>query len=263
MTGSLEILDIFSNRTYLENTKFPSWATDWSCTREEFTISPVKSEPLTYHGSSQVQFIQETALIGQLKLRGVRIASRILSLNAENMIEHTDDRQGATSFKTLLRSYDTRQNPSSGDEVWRYSFWRYVFLSIMEIDKDIVLLRRRIKRSDISRDFAQYIAGPDYVSAKIESHPELPLKFGSYLQFLVPRNAALDDIVVAFHGSAHSHLLRPLLNRAGYYRYLGPIAGLHIRPSGVKLYNNGTPEPLVTYKFRSDLNSLQEDFILV
>jgi hypothetical protein len=112
------------------------------------------------------------------------------------------------------------------------------------------------------------LAGSNYVAAKIDERKanKPPRSDGSAFHFLVPRSASLDDIVVAFHGSTHCYLLRPLINKPGQYRYLGPVIGL--RRTNVGGFSTATLD-LSTSPFidqipeENGVKSEDEEFILV
>ena len=257
MTESLEVLDVFGDRTYLENTAFPSWATDWSKTRVYFTSGDLGFKRMNLHdspqmGGSSLTTVEATALrmmgltldatspgklvtttplsqehtsVGHLELNGVKIASHIQSLSSKHIIEDPVSNQRAT-FEKLVHIQYAKKPISSAD--WSRCCWLYIFPNIVNSDQGIVLGRRIVHRDMVSPEFAKYLAGPQYVRADVQEIRKTNSIRQGNSDFLVPRNASLDDVVVAFFGSAHSHLLRPLVNRPGYYRYIGPVVGLQI-----------------------------------
>jgi hypothetical protein len=165
----------------------------------------------------------------------VRISSRILSIHAEYDIPLTRGQSPrSTTLKDFLDTYciggkgydDKDAKNTTGCKL------TYVLLSvIMKEGGKSELACIPTNLSDMPMNIASYLAGPNYVAAKIDGRYNIAWDYGSTFHSLVPRNVSLDDIVVAFYGSVHSYLLRPVTNRPGQYRYLGPVVGLQIKES--------------------------------
>ncbi|EPE27933.1 hypothetical protein GLAREA_04724 [Glarea lozoyensis ATCC 20868] len=230
MTRSLEVLDAFTDRTYLENNEVPSWATDWGRKKDSFVLSWSGSKLLTSTGNMDDIWRQKDMPVGYLKVKGMRIASRMLSLHSEHKIEHHST-PSWTTFGDFIQSYydDSRRADADGYRAkWGSYEWRFIFPAQFD---GTWTYTKEVDPNDIPIQFTQYLAGRHYVTATfpnaLATHS---IPYDETKHYLVPRNACLDDIVVALYGSSAYHLLRPLADRAGCYRYLGPVVGLRIIP---------------------------------
>jgi len=227
MTESLEVLDVFGDRAYLEESELPSWATDFSRAREKVTSADLGTVQEKYRGSlySPASLSQNNSPFGHLELRGVKLPLRRPTLFPDFLVEATKD--SVPSSTHVARSFLTRNHKKSREE--RPKDWGYVFPSMVKNGSKIGLESILVKRSDVSNEFTRYITGPNVAHAKYEmpSTAWRPL-FSEDLRYVVPRIASLNDIVVAFYGSVLFHLLRPSVDRPGHYRYLGPVVGVVI-----------------------------------
>jgi hypothetical protein len=231
-TGSLEVLDVLTDRTYLEHSEFPSWATDWGREREELECSWFRSQLLTYPENMDDIWCQKDTPVGYLRVKGTRIASCMVSLNSDHTIKH-QSKPNWTTFKDLVHSYydKTGANKNGYRAIWGSYGWIFIFPTLLQIDGTWIHQPQEVEPKDVPIQFAQYLSGRHYVTATFRNSLEPHrISYHDVKHYLVPRNACLDDIVVVLYGSSLYHLLRPCADRVGYYRYLGPVTGIQILP---------------------------------
>jgi hypothetical protein len=270
MTDSLEVLDVFGDCRYLENGEFPSWVRDWRTTKEEFTSVDLGFEWGKGRGrwNDSTSLSQEHTPIGHLELKGVTIATKILALDSNYLVNRWPNdvrhfipfrydvfRYNEVAKSILVQFKWTEIIPSHREE---YE-WAYIFPSIVVCQDRTVLEHRVIPRESISEGFTHYLTEPEYAYADVlKSHTWGSLR---NMHFSVPRSASLGDIVVAFSRSTQYYLLRPLVSKLGYYRYLGPVVGFTILDVMDERLSSATSQNLPVADRKSDnyLRHLKEE----
>ncbi|CAG8973267.1 hypothetical protein HYALB_00000028 [Hymenoscyphus albidus] len=227
MSGSLEVLDVFRDRKYLESGDIPFWGTEWGVERDEFYALP-SAEYESHDSVLPPQQLYTEA--GRLEMKGVRRAGHLASLNRRKEISHPRDRfkpkyRKSITIQDIMRGPTRRVSGGLTKEIQNPTY-SVVFTHVQEAEDSFTLKNIPIKSHELAPDFASLLAGESYVFAYIEDHPGDASFDLADLHLLVPRTESLDDIIVSLYGSRCLHLLRPVFGTSAEYKYLGPVAGI-------------------------------------
>jgi hypothetical protein len=234
---TLEILDIFRDRRGMEAGKLPSWATDWSCDREEHGLFHRVSHP-RYGFKDVIQ--QDYKDTGRLRLAGIRVAQRLISVDSEKDISHPRDRfkpkyRRPITLQDIMKGLTRRTRSGLASEIHNppYSF---IFTHVEESETAFEMFNLTMNPEDIDPPFTSWLAGSNYAFAYVEDQPGDASLDLTDLHLLVPRNVQLDDVVVSLYGSRCLHLLRPIYNSMEF-RYIGPVAAVACGQEMTLLYS--------------------------
>jgi hypothetical protein len=211
----------------LERSKLASWGTDWSREREEFGLFH-ESEYEGHHFMRPPK--QDYADTGKLRLTGLRVAGNLVWLDARKEISHPRDRfkpkyQRSVTLHDIMKAPTRRTLSGLASEIYNPPY-SIIFTHVEETESTFELTHIAVKSHEFASDFASFLAGSNYVFAYVEDLAgDASLELGD-LHLLVPRTAALDDIVVSLYGSRCLHLLRPMPSISSEFKYLGPVAGI-------------------------------------
>ncbi|KAH8649706.1 heterokaryon incompatibility protein-domain-containing protein [Tricladium varicosporioides] len=230
-TTTLEMLDIFGDRTRLEPSNLPSWGTDWGRNKQDFNpLSFIKDQNYGWGNLFTGPLKQDYTETGKLKLRGVTIAGRLTNLDIKKEILHPRDRfspnyRKSITLQDIMRSPTRKVSGGLVNEIQNPPF-SIVFTRVDENQKVFVKTNITIKSQDLDSSFANFLAGSSYVFAYVEDRSDESSFDMADLHLLVPRTASLYDIVVSFFGSRCLHLLRVVPHLSNTYIYLGPVAAV-------------------------------------